>query len=261
VNIPGLLAFQGFELWRPQIIASLRSRCAATIHNSEKMPNATSPQSFFRSYHCKPTNKAVHTNSSNPETRQTVRKYSYNNLPGVTGGPPPSGSNNTRPWGHTSWQYGAPPPGDREGQKPIFTCRSHRHRLGGRRHSLSPASDTARSIDPFLTCPRHMVAGNTPGRPCSHSSLGGPSGGSSPCREGSLEYPYTEGSPDSPCRSTWEVETCGSHSRRRPRCRNTHHDHHHSHGGISHGLYAHTGDQDSFRELVSLGDHGVTFQL
>jgi len=104
VNIPGLLA----RLSRIRIMAasnnSPRSCCAATIPNGKKMPNATSPQSFFRSYHCKPTNKLSITNSSNPETRQTVRKYSYNNLPGVTGGPPPS----TPGHGHTSWQYGAP---------------------------------------------------------------------------------------------------------------------------------------------------------
>jgi len=113
VNIPGLLA----RLSRIRIMAasnnSPRSCCAATIPNGKKMPNATSLQSFFRSYHCKPTNKLSITNSSNPETRQTVRKYSYNNLPGVTGGPPPSMAihlGNTVP----------PPTRDREGQKPFY---------------------------------------------------------------------------------------------------------------------------------------------
>uniref|UniRef100_A0A0A9DA64 Uncharacterized protein n=1 Tax=Arundo donax TaxID=35708 RepID=A0A0A9DA64_ARUDO len=108
-------------------------------------------------------------------------------------------------------------------------------------------------IGPFF--PYHHKGGCILGHPCLHSSLGDPCGESSlgcPCRDGSPEAPCTEGSPVAPCRkSTWEVETCGSH------CHNTHHDYH-SLYGISRGLYARTDDQDSFQELGSLDDLGVT---
>lgn len=69
---------------------SPRSACAATIPNSKKMPPAMEQvlshsleviiaklQTCMSSYEF----------LEHPETKQTVRKYSYNNLPRVTGGP------------------------------------------------------------------------------------------------------------------------------------------------------------------------------
>uniref|UniRef100_A0A0A9AVX0 Uncharacterized protein n=1 Tax=Arundo donax TaxID=35708 RepID=A0A0A9AVX0_ARUDO len=132
-----------------------------------------------------------------------------------------------------------------------LTGHSHRHPLGGR-HNLFLASDMVKLIAPFF--PYRRKGGCIPSHPCHHSSLG------CPCRDGSPEAPCRMGSPEAPCRmdspvapcrkSTLEVETCGSH------CHNTHHDHR-SLCGISHGLYAHTDDQDSFQELASLDDLGV----